>query len=32
MDAVDSIATSETDHSDRPKTDVVIGKVTITEG
>jgi cyclophilin family peptidyl-prolyl cis-trans isomerase len=29
MDAVDSIAASETDHSDRPREDVVINKVTV---
>lgn len=31
MDVVDSIATSATDRSDRPKDDVVINKVTVTE-
>jgi cyclophilin family peptidyl-prolyl cis-trans isomerase len=31
MDAVDSIATSDTDGSDRPHEEVVINKVTITE-
>lgn len=31
MDAVDSIATSDTDSADRPQEDVVINKVTITE-
>ncbi|HEX6299931.1 MAG TPA: peptidylprolyl isomerase [Acidimicrobiia bacterium] len=31
MDAVDSIASSDTDTSDRPRDDVVIKKVTITE-
>jgi cyclophilin family peptidyl-prolyl cis-trans isomerase len=31
MDAVDSIATTSTDHSDRPREDVVIKKVTVTE-
>ncbi|MEA1903314.1 MAG: peptidylprolyl isomerase [Actinomycetota bacterium] len=31
MDAVDSIATSGTDHADRPHDDVVINKVTISE-
>ena len=31
MDAVDSIATTATDRSDRPNEDVVISKVTITE-
>ncbi len=31
MDAVDSIAESDTDGSDRPHTDVVISKVTISE-
>ena len=31
MEAVDSIATSSTDHSDRPHDDVVISKVTIDE-
>lgn len=31
MDAVDSIAGSDTDGSDRPRTDVVISKVTISE-
>ena len=31
MDAVDSIATTDTDPSDRPHEDVVISKVTITE-
>jgi cyclophilin family peptidyl-prolyl cis-trans isomerase len=32
MDAVDSIATSDTDGSDRPQEDILINKVTITEG
>ncbi|MGH3650495.1 MAG: peptidylprolyl isomerase [Acidimicrobiia bacterium] len=32
MDTVDSIAKSETDHSDRPHSDAVINKVTVTEG
>ncbi|HEU4319041.1 MAG TPA: peptidylprolyl isomerase [Acidimicrobiia bacterium] len=32
MDAVDSIATSSTDGSDRPHDDVLINKVTVTEG
>jgi cyclophilin family peptidyl-prolyl cis-trans isomerase len=32
MDTVDSIATSDTDRSDRPREDVVIKKVTINEG
>jgi cyclophilin family peptidyl-prolyl cis-trans isomerase len=32
MDAVDSIATTDTDRSDRPHDEVVIRKVTITEG
>lgn len=32
LDAVDSIATTATDRSDRPHDDVVINKVTITEG
>jgi cyclophilin family peptidyl-prolyl cis-trans isomerase len=32
MEAVDSIATTETDPSDRPHEDAVINKVTITEG
>jgi cyclophilin family peptidyl-prolyl cis-trans isomerase len=32
MDTVDSIATSDTDRSDRPREDVVINKVTISEG
>ena len=32
MDAVDSIATSSTDNADRPHDDVVINKVTISEG
>jgi cyclophilin family peptidyl-prolyl cis-trans isomerase len=31
MDAVDSIATTDTDQTDRPQTEVVINKVTITE-
>ncbi len=31
LEAVDSIATSDTDHSDRPHDDVVINKVTISE-
>jgi len=31
MDAVDSIATTSTDRSDRPEEDVVINKVTISE-
>ena len=31
MDAVDSIATSDTDGADRPHEDVVINQVTITE-
>jgi len=31
MDAVDSIATSNTDHADRPHDDVVINSVTISE-
>jgi cyclophilin family peptidyl-prolyl cis-trans isomerase len=31
MEAIDSIATSDTDHTDRPQADVVINKVTITE-
>jgi cyclophilin family peptidyl-prolyl cis-trans isomerase len=31
MDAVDSIASSDTDNSDRPHHDVVINKVTIAE-
>ncbi|HJS71494.1 MAG TPA: peptidylprolyl isomerase [Acidimicrobiia bacterium] len=31
MEAVDSIATSDTDSSDRPREDVVITKVTVTE-
>jgi cyclophilin family peptidyl-prolyl cis-trans isomerase len=31
MDAVDSIATSDTDSSDRPRDEVLINKVTITE-
>ncbi len=32
MDAVDSIATTSTDRSDRPESEVVINKVTIDEG
>lgn len=32
MEAVDSIASSETDRADRPTEDVVINKVTVTEG
>jgi cyclophilin family peptidyl-prolyl cis-trans isomerase len=32
MDAVDAIASTETDRSDRPQSDVVISQVTITEG
>lgn len=32
MDVVDSIATAETDASDRPREDAVINKVTISEG
>jgi cyclophilin family peptidyl-prolyl cis-trans isomerase len=31
METVDSIATTNTDHSDRPREDVVIKKVTVTE-
>jgi cyclophilin family peptidyl-prolyl cis-trans isomerase len=31
MEAVDSIATTSTDHSDRPHEEVVINKVTVTE-
>jgi len=31
METVDSIATTETDRGDRPRTDVVISKVTVTE-
>lgn len=31
LDAVDTIATAETDQSDRPRSDVVINKVTIAE-
>ncbi|HUF15573.1 MAG TPA: peptidylprolyl isomerase [Acidimicrobiia bacterium] len=32
MDAVDSIATSETDNSDRPRSEAVVNKVTVSEG
>jgi peptidyl-prolyl cis-trans isomerase B (cyclophilin B) len=32
LDAVDSIATSETDRSDRPHEEVVINKITVREG
>jgi cyclophilin family peptidyl-prolyl cis-trans isomerase len=32
MDTVDSIAASDTDRSDRPREDVVINKVTVSEG
>jgi len=32
MEAVDSIAGSDTDGSDRPRTDVVISRVTVSEG